>query len=182
MRRRLIIIGLIAALSAGGAGGALASALCARDGADASEHACCREDAGGDSANESCPMSARKKSDSHTAHAARAESRAHAESRARAAKETRAARRATVAATRGGARLVPPPSCAHCVGDTGAPPAAFKLRGADSSRRVADETARRSTPHVRHAYDSFIPHVTPTQGAPPGDAARRHVLHGVFLI
>ncbi|HEX5709693.1 MAG TPA: hypothetical protein VFX96_20610 [Pyrinomonadaceae bacterium] len=168
MRRQLIIIGLFAALSAGGVGGVLATALCADAGPPAvAEHACCRKETSDDTSSaESCPMSVRGKTDARASDA-----------------KTHAARRASVAASQvGAARLLPPRACAHCVGDTGTPPAAFKLRVADASRRGADAEAPRATLPARPVYDSFVPHVTPTQGAPPGDHARRHVLHSVFLI
>lgn len=173
MRRQLIILGIIAALSAGGLGGVLAKALCAQANGVAEEHSCCPEDGADEGA--SCPMSVGRKSVSraHASAGARtnhaAEQEAHDEVRA-AVKDERA-------------RILPPESCAHCVGRPATPPATFKLRGSDSSSKRGDEDrAPRATLPLTHALNSFVPHVTPTQGSPPAPAARRHVLHSVFLI
>lgn len=170
MRRKLILIGVIAALSAGGLGGVLATALCAHAGAAAAarEHSCCPEEGGDEGA--SCPMSAGRKS------AARAHGSAGAGTRRVAVREARAA------AEEGRARIFRPVPCAHCVGTPSTPPAAFKLGGADAQKRGDEDRAPRATLQRPDALNSFAPSVTPTQGAPPTPATRRHVLNSVFLI
>lgn len=178
MCRRFIILGVIVALSAGGWGGVLASALCARASVAASssaEHDCCRKEQDETTAT-SCPMSVRAKNAEHAPGA-----RTHA---AHEATEREGDARPRAAVSSGDARVFPPKSCAHCVGRAPQPPAAFKVRASESAKR-GDEgyyPAPRAERSNISPKTSFFPHVTPTQGAPPGPTARRHVLVSVFLI
>lgn len=91
---------------------------------------------------------------------------------------------AATGATRAGSFDAPASSsCTHCLSRPGQTPVYTHARQQHNPRR--DSTAPAPRLAVTHAPPAaqFIPaHLPRTRGAPPGQRARRHVLHSIFLI
>lgn len=170
MRRQLLLIYpvLLCALSLSGWGGVLAAALCPHAAASAraaasveagmsmdDDHACCHADAK-DVQEEHC---------SSSSHEAMGETKA-----------TPATKRHSQALA------ASEDSCSHCIGRSTLP--AWPARASepsqhrpDAHRPAQDEAKPVAPPVVR-----FVSSIAPTQGAPPGAAARKHLLLSIFLI
>ncbi len=182
MMRRLLLIGITCALTSGGWAGALAAVVCphadAAGASGAAAHDCCRSQDGGEA--ESCPMRfaaagdddqrRAQADDSHGAsHASRVEPRAEAVESSPRAK--------SVAALGRGADY-----CAHCVSRRLPPPAATKVSAPEAAKRGDNCEGPRAEKLLAPSAVAFVREVIPSQGAPPGAAARLHVLNSVFLI
>lgn len=168
------MLGLLCALLLQTWGGALAAVVCPHAGRDAApttkagEHSCCAArpsdesraaDAGSDDAAGHCPMSrTRAASDEGLTHDA-----------------------ADSTATGDPAALLTSPPCTHCVGRPDRPPTPSRTREPQEARRDAPAPATRAHT-TRPAPVLFASAVEPSQHAPPGLGARRHVLLSVFLI
>ena len=183
MMRRLLLIGITCALTVGGWAGALAAVVCPHaDAAGAASggasHDCCRSQDGGGAA--SCPMRFAKSGDddqrrpraddSHGASQA-----SHGEPRAVAVESSR---RAKSVAALGPSAVY----CAHCVGRRLPPPASTKVSAPEAAKRGDDCEAPRAETLPAPSAAAIVREVIPSQGAPPGAAARLHVLNSVFLI
>ena len=183
MMRRLLLIGITCALTSGGWAGALAAVVCLHaDAAGAASvgasHDCCRSQDGGEAA--SCPMrfAAAGDDDQRRPRADEAHAASHAsheEPRAEAVASPPRARR--VAALGRGADY-----CAHCVGRRLPPPASTKVGAPEAAKRGHDCAGPRAEKPPAPPAVAFVREVIPSQGAPPGAAARLHVLNSVFLI
>jgi hypothetical protein len=83
----------------------------------------------------------------------------------------------------GSQALAPPTeSCSHCITHNSLPTAPVNSREAaqnssDAGHLALQEVKRPAPPAVR-----FVSAIAPTQGAPPGPPARKHLLLSVFLI
>lgn len=172
MRRQLLFICLLlCALMLSGWGAVLAAALCphaATAGRAASvvesmsmedDHACCpARDEGAAGASEHCSQASQEATHEMEAMASTA--------------------RPTPQAV-----AWPAASCAHCIGRNGLPAAPAKA-ASDAAQKRQDAhrlTAQETKLVAPHAL-SFVSTISPTQGAPPGPAARKHLLLSVFLI
>jgi hypothetical protein len=171
MRRQLLLFYpvLLCALVLSGWGGVLTAALCPHAAASAraatraaqgmemdDDHACCHREAKG----------AQKEHCSGSSHEAVGE-----------------AKRTTPAAERHPKTLAPSEaSCSHCIGHSSLPVAPVKAgepsqQGSDAHRLAQDESKPFAPPVAQ-----VVSAIAPTQGAPPGPAARKHLLLSIFLI
>lgn len=189
MRRRLLHLCVVVALTLSGWGGAVAAVMCARaqagahdahdgarrhDASDAGRHASAAGHHASDSDRHASDSGRGNSSDAggpaaHCPHAQRAASRE------RTADDSHAP---GVAPARGRGL----PSCTHCLASP---------QGAASTAAVVEQTRRGKVQHAAPAAQApaaaahdaaFAPPVTPKQGSPPGRASRRHLVLSVFLI
>jgi hypothetical protein len=172
MRRRIFLIGLLLlALSSSGWGGVLAAAFCAHDAAKPSvmteDHDCCRA-----------------KLDEQTQHcgAAKAAPSAH-EAMAMSETETATlhAKQATDAAAEPALGQATP-TCFHCMSRGGLPTTFVLMRETEQKKRDAAQPAPQLLKPIIPPVAFFAPTLAARQNAPPGIAARRHLLLGVFVI
>lgn len=172
-QRLLVYPVLLCALVLSGWGSVLAAALCPHAASRAAaasveagvgvddDHACCHADAEG--AGEHC---------SGSKHEATGESKAtHAHGqRAQATKPLRQA-------------LAPSESsCSHCVGHSSLPVAPARFGEPSRPKHDAHRPAQDEAKPVAPPVIRFVSSIAPTQGAPPGPAARKHLLLSIFLI
>jgi hypothetical protein len=168
MRRQFFIIRLLlCALMLSGWGGLLGAAFCphaaARAGAVASvaesmsmadDHACCHADAKG--SDKHCSNSSHGAMDGMEA---------------------------TPATEPSPQALAPPAaSCSHCIGHSSLPAAPTKAGEATQHRPDAHRLALKEVKHIAPPVVRFVSTIAPTQGAPPGPAARKHLLLSIFVI
>jgi hypothetical protein len=170
MRRRFFIAINLCALALGGWGGVLAAALCPHG-------------AGMVTAN----LSARVPAKTH-AHAS-----CHDEGTA-----TDAASNASSHEALESVEAIPSPdeeshalarpaqSCSHCISHRSLPTSPVNAREAQAAREDAGSRAAAAPPPPVNGYAppaaGFISAIVPTQGAPPGPLARRHLLLSIFII
>lgn len=180
MMRRLLLIGITCALTSGGWAGALAAVVCPHaDAAGAASggaaHDCCRSQDGGEDA--SCPMRFAEAGadDQRRPRADDAHGASHEGPRAEAVESSPRAK--SVAALGRGADY-----CAHCVSRRLPPPASTKVSAPEAAKRGDNCEGPRAEKLPAPSAVAFVREVIPSQGAPPGAAARLHVLNSVFLI
>lgn len=173
MRHRTLLTSLLlAALLLGGWGGVVAAAFCAHDGAQRAamteEHDCCRA----------------QLEQQHKEHcdAASNASPSH-EAMTMGEMETTAA----AAATQQSADAVVAlnqldEACLHCVSRRDVPTTFVIARQPEQKKRDASFAAPPQLLLLAAPVHSFAPTLNATQNAPPGVAARRHLLIGVFII
>jgi hypothetical protein len=167
MRRRFFTICLLlCALMLGGWGSVLAAALCphaARAEAVASvpesmkmddDHACCRMKM--EDAGEHCSGQSHEAMPATEAESHKVDAQALA--------------------------LPVEPSCSHCISHNSLPTAPVKACERAQKRPDATRLAPRAVTQITPPAVSFVSSVSPTQGAPPGPLARKHLLLSVFLI
>ena len=181
MRQRLLLFGIACALILGGWAGALAAVACSHAGASSGRepHDCCRSEDGGEAASclmrfaESGAAADHRRAPADDSHGASHAS--HEEARAEAAESSSGAERAVALERRAD-------YCAHCVGRQLPPPASTKVGAPEAAKRGDNCAAPRAVKLPAPSAAAFVREVIPSQGAPPGAAARLHVLNSVFLI
>ncbi|HEX8138654.1 MAG TPA: hypothetical protein VF544_13895 [Pyrinomonadaceae bacterium] len=170
MRRRLLLIypALLCALCLSGWGGVLAAAFCPHASASAraaasveagqemdDDHACCHADAR-DAQEEHC---------SNSSHEAMVETKARP------------------ATERHSQALAPSEdSCSHCIGRSSLPVRPAKASEPSQHRHDARGPAKDEAKPVAPPIFRIVSSIAPTQGAPPGPTARKHLLLSIFLI
>jgi hypothetical protein len=166
MRRQLsFVVLLLCALLLSGWGGVLTSALCphaaraavaplAESMGMADDHACCHAQKA--EKDEHCPTSSR-------------EAMSDMDMKAPAAAEPQ-----SLAAPAG--------SCSHCIIHKGLPTAPVNPRDARQNNSDANQRASQNAKTVAPPAARLVSTIVPTQGAPPGATARKHLLLSIFLI
>jgi hypothetical protein len=170
MRHRIFLIGILLALSLSGWGGVVAAAFCAHDAARSSlmaeDHACCHAKLEPQTPH----CNAASESPSHEA-MTMSEMEAMppvVEQAAGVAAEVWLGQAADV--------------CSHCVSRSGLPTPFAIVREPEQKRRDAQIAAPQLLKQALPLVVSFAPNLTARQNAPPGAAARRHLLLNVFVI
>ncbi|HEV2914185.1 MAG TPA: hypothetical protein VGX92_12965 [Pyrinomonadaceae bacterium] len=169
MRRQFsLIVILLWALNVSGWGGVLAAALC--------PHAAQMAAAKGPAAS---PLKTKEHASCH----AKADQSASQSSMA-SSHEANADGKAPSSTREAGplALTEPARSCQHCVSHRGLPTEPVKTRDSQPGRTDAGNLYSPDAKTIAPPVFEFAQAVVPTQGAPPGRQARRHLLLSVFLI
>jgi hypothetical protein len=83
----------------------------------------------------------------------------------------------------GSQSLAPPAeTCSHCIIHKGLPTAPVNPRESAQNRPDANRLALQEAKRPEPLAVRFVSAIAPTQGAPPGPPARKHLLLSVFLI